>query len=73
MLERKIAGFPEKTELIILPEMFSTGFSMNKESLAETMEGPTVEWMRKTAAEKGAIITGKHHSERRQRWKNVLL
>jgi omega-amidase len=58
IIQKKIAGLPEKTELIILPEMFSTGFSMNKESLAENMDGPTVEWMRNTAAEKGAIITG---------------
>jgi omega-amidase len=58
MLQKKIACIPENTELIILPEMFSTGFSMQKESLAETMEGPTVEWMRKTAAKKSAIITG---------------
>ncbi len=58
MLQKKISGIPEKTELIILPEMFSTGFSMEKESLAETMEGPTVEWMRNTAAKKSAIVTG---------------
>jgi omega-amidase len=58
MLRRKIADIPDKPELIVLPEMFSTGFSMSKESLAETMDGPTVEWMRNTAAEKGSIITG---------------
>jgi omega-amidase len=58
MFHKKIAGLPDKTELIILPEMFSTGFSMNKESLAETMDGSTVDWMRKTAAGKGSIITG---------------
>jgi predicted amidohydrolase len=58
MLERKIEGIPGKPELIVLPEMFSTGFSMNKESLAETMDGYTVNWLRKTAAKKGAIITG---------------
>ena len=58
MLQKKIAGLPEKTQLIVLPEMFSTGFSMNKESLAENLEGQTVDWMRNTAAEKGAIITG---------------
>ena len=58
MLQQKISAIPDKTELIVLPEMFSTGFSMDKESLAETMDGPTVEWMRKTAAGKGAIITG---------------
>jgi predicted amidohydrolase len=58
MLERKIEGIQGKPELIVLPEMFSTGFSMNKESLAETMDGYTVHWLRKTAAKKGAIITG---------------
>jgi omega-amidase len=58
MLEEKIAALPDNPELIILPEMFSTGFSMNVESLAETMTGPTIEWMRTTAAGKAAIITG---------------
>ena len=58
MLEKKIDGIPDNPELIVLPEMFSTGFSMNKESLSETMDGPTVSWMRKTAIRKGAIITG---------------
>lgn len=58
MFGDKIQAVPEKTALIILPEMFSTGFSMEKTALAETNQGPTVEWMRKTAARKGAIITG---------------
>jgi omega-amidase len=58
MLERKIDGISGKPELIVLPEMFSTGFSMNKEILAETMDGPTVSWLRKSALRKGAIITG---------------
>lgn len=58
MLQKKIEGIPDNPELIVLPEMFSTGFTMKKESMAETMEGPTVEWMRKTAGKKGAIITG---------------
>jgi omega-amidase len=57
-LQKKIAGIPEKTELIVLPEMFSTGFSMNKELLAERLDGPTVEWMRKTSADNAAILTG---------------
>ena len=42
MLEEKITGIKEKTEVVILPEMFSTGFSMNAASLAEDMEGETV-------------------------------
>ncbi|MBS1936074.1 MAG: nitrilase family protein, partial [Bacteroidetes bacterium] len=41
MLEKKINSISEKTEIVILPEMFSTGFSMQPEKLAETMDGPT--------------------------------
>jgi omega-amidase len=46
------------TDLIVLPEMFSTGFSMNARTLAEEMSGKAVTWMRNKAAEKGAVITG---------------
>lgn len=58
MFSRKIEGIKEKTEVIILPEMFSTGFSMRPELLAEIMEGETVEWMRTTAKAKKAIVMG---------------
>jgi predicted amidohydrolase len=58
MFEEKIFSIKEKTELVILPEMFSTGFSMNPESQGETMEGETVQWMKRMAAEKNIILTG---------------
>lgn len=58
MLEKKIEGIGEKTEIVILPEMFSTGFSMKPEALAEDMNGDTVTWMKKIAAEKKIILTG---------------
>ncbi len=57
-LEKMILAIPEKTEVVILPEMFSTGFSMNPELLAEPMDGPGVAWMRKIAAQKKCILTG---------------
>ena len=47
MLSGKIESIEERTELIILPEMFSSGFSMNPELLAENMNGETVQWMKK--------------------------
>jgi len=47
-----------KTDLIILPEMFSTGFSMNAAALAETMDGPTVQWMLEMAKRTEAVVTG---------------
>jgi predicted amidohydrolase len=55
---RKINSITTKTEVIVLPEMFSTGFSMQPEKLAETMDGKAVRWMLKTAIEKRVIITG---------------
>ena len=56
--EEKILAINEPTQVIILPEMFSTGFSMRATALAEPMEGPTVQWMKKIAAQKSAILTG---------------
>lgn len=58
MLEQKISDITEKTEIVILPEMFSTGFSMQPERLAETMEGETMQWMKRVSRENGIIITG---------------
>lgn len=45
-------------DLILLPEMFDTGFSMNVGQLAETMDGPVVSWMREKAALTGAVVAG---------------
>jgi omega-amidase len=51
-------GLAGHTDLIVLPEMFSTGFSMDAETLAEAMDGPTVGWMREEAAAMGCAIVG---------------
>lgn len=48
----------EKVDLILLPEMFSTGFTMSPEKVAETMDGATVGWMREMASESDAAIAG---------------
>ena len=58
MFEDKINSIQDKTQVIILPEMFNTGFSMNAEKLAETMDGITVTWMKQTASKRKVIITG---------------
>lgn len=58
MLEAKIDSIQQKTELILLPEMFSTGFSMDAEKLAEDMDGKTVNWMRELSGKKRAAIAG---------------
>lgn len=58
LLEQKIIGIEEKTEIVVLPEMFSTGFSMKPEMLAETMDGETVEWMKRVSRENSIVLTG---------------
>ena len=47
-----------KTNIVVLPEMYSTGFSMSPETLAESMEGETVLWMKNISASTKLIITG---------------
>lgn len=58
LLEKKIAGIEEKTEIVVLPEMFNTGFSMKPELLSETMDGESVEWMKKVSRDYGIVLTG---------------
>lgn len=58
MFDQKIDSIKERTEVIVLPEMFSTGFSMQSARLSETMDGGAVQWMKKKAKQKNVIITG---------------
>lgn len=58
MFDHKINNMKEKSELVLLPEMFSTGFSMQPEKLAEPMDGKTVQWMKQIAAKRNIIIGG---------------
>lgn len=54
----KINAITEQTDIIVLPEMFTTGFSMDSIRLAEKMDGKTVFWMKQQAVKKNAVITG---------------
>lgn len=73
MLEKKIDGLEEKTEVIILPEMFSTGFSMQPALLAEDMDGETVRWMEEVAAKNKIILTGSLIIKEDDRYYNRLI
>ncbi len=57
-LEEKIAQISTPTDLIILPEMFNTGFTMNVESVAEPMNFTTFKWMKQQAKQAQAVVTG---------------
>lgn len=58
MLEEKIWGMKEHADLIILPEMFPTGFSMDASELAEPMNLSVSKWMQQMASQTKSVITG---------------
>ena len=68
-----LAELPTATDLIVLPEMFSTGFTMEAAALAETMDGPTVAWLRTHAAARQAVVTGSIIIEENGAYYNRLL
>ena len=54
----KLSKLDKSTDLVILPEMFSSGFSMNIDRIKQTMDGEVVTWMRNTAIQKNIAILG---------------
>jgi len=57
-LSEIFTGISSPTDLIVLPEMFSTGFTMNTKDNAEKMSGETIGWMERWASKLNAVITG---------------
>lgn len=58
VFSEKIQSIKERTDLIVLPEMFTTGFTLNAKPLAEPENGPTLNWMMEKAQSKNAVIIG---------------
>ena len=56
--DKRIAGIAEAVDLIVLPEMFTTGFSMAPDRLAQPMDGTAVAWMRDRSRQSGADVVG---------------
>ena len=73
LLAKKINSLQEKTEIVVLPEMFSTGFSMRPKLFAETMEGETVQWMKDISSANKIILTGSIIIEEDNKFYNRLL
>jgi predicted amidohydrolase len=63
----------EATDIIVLPEMFTTGFSMRPEKLAENMKGETVQWMLQKAKEKNVAIVGSLIIKEEEKFYNRLI
>jgi omega-amidase len=73
MLEEKIFGITDPTDLIILPEMFNSGFTMNAAKIAEPMNLTTTRWMKQIAAQTGAVVTGSFIVKEGENYYNRLL
>jgi len=56
--EDKINSIRETIDLIVLPEMFTSGFTMNPKAVAETLQGETILWLQALAKAKNSAITG---------------
>ncbi|MCK5209074.1 MAG: amidohydrolase [Cyclobacteriaceae bacterium] len=72
MFEEKIWEIKEPTDVIILPEMFNTGFSMNAKSLAEPMNFKTFRWMNQMARQKDAAVVGSYIVKESTKYYNRL-
>lgn len=72
-LEEKIALLPEAADVIVLPEMFPTGFSMNARALAEPMNFTTTRWMKLIAAQTQALVIGSFQVKEEDNYHNRLL
>lgn len=58
MFDEKLQGLVGQTDLVVLPEMFTTGFSMNAAGLAESMDGRTMKWLKEQAIRTDAAVMG---------------
>ena len=56
--KQKIEEITKPVDVIILPEMFTTAFTMNAKENAETMDGKSLQWMKTLASEKQVAIVG---------------
>ncbi len=73
MFEEKIWKVEKPTDIIILPEMFSTGFSMKPAGLAEMMNQNTFRWMKQMASQTDALIIGSFIAKEKTNYFNRLL
>ncbi len=72
-LEEKLAPLAGHTDLVILPEMFTTGFTMNPAKLAEPMDGATLQWLSAQSQDLGAVVTGSFIAQEQNNFYNRLV
>ncbi|MCS6824629.1 MAG: amidohydrolase [Cytophagaceae bacterium] len=73
MLEEKISHNRPDTDLILLPEMFTTGFTMNAASLAEPDNSTTLKWLKMLARQTQATVAGSYIVNEKMHYYNRLV
>jgi omega-amidase len=73
MFDEKIHSITEPADIILLPEMFTTGFSMNPKGIAETWDGRALQYMKEWAKKKNAAICGSLMFEDEGKYYNRLI
>ena len=73
MLEDKLRHLEQPAEIVVLPEMFSTGFTMRPSALAEPMDGETVNWMREMSARHKIVLAGSLAIKEEERFYNRFI
>lgn len=73
-LNKMLSGIEKsETDIVVLPEMFSTGFSMSAKKLAEQMEGPSMQWMFETARGLKSAVCGSLMIEEGKKYYNRFI
>lgn len=73
LLQEKINAISQYVDLIVLPEMFTSGFTMNPKNVAETMQGETISWLQNLAKAKNCAIKGSLIIEENGNYYNRLI
>lgn len=71
--QEKIEALSSEVELVILPEMFTTGFSMSPQTLAETADGETIAWMKQLSQDRNIVIVGSMIAKENDAYFNRLI
>lgn len=71
--EEKINSLSDEIDIVVLPEMFTSGFTMNAQKVAEKMDGVTISWMQKLASKKNLAIVGSLVIEEENHFYNRLV
>ncbi len=73
MLEEMLWTLKAPTDIIVLPEMFTTGFTMNTQQYAEVPQLTTFRWLRQQAAQYNAVVVGSYIVKEQQQYFNRLV